>query len=95
MNRVVLQVPLTAALRKDAQIEAKRQGFSSLQDAVRMFLSKLATKRIGVSFKDEEAVYLSSRAIKRYNKAMKDIEEGKNVYKAKDVDDLMRQLHEP
>lgn len=93
MNRVVLQIPVSADLRKAAEAEAREQGFSSLQDAVRVFLKKLADKAIGLRF-EEPTIQLSKAAIKRYNKITDDIEAGKNVYSAKNVSDLMRQLHE-
>ena len=93
MNRTVLQIPLNAELRKAAEVEAKAQGFSSLQEAVRVFLKKLADRAVGLRF-EEPTIQLSQKAIKRYNKILEDIEAGRNVYEAKDVNDLMRQLHE-
>ena len=93
MNRTVLQIPMSPTLRQRAEREALYQGFSSIQEAVRIFLSKLANKKIGITF-GEESVKLSPRAIKRYNKILHDIESGKEkLYKAKSVEDLMRQLN--
>lgn len=91
MSRTVLQVPISAQLRKSAENEALRQGFSSLQDLTRLFLKKLADRAIRVTL--EESIQLSERAIKRYEKIDEDIKRGKNVHSAKDVNDLMRQLH--
>lgn len=88
-----MQVPVSADLRKAAEAEAKEQGFSSLQDAVRVFLKKLANRTIGLRF-EESSIQLSQRAIRRYNKIDEDIEKGRNVYKARDVKDLMRQLRD-
>ncbi len=92
--RTVLQVPLNIDLRKEAEKQALAQGFSSLQEAVRVFLKKLARGVIDVAFNDQESVQLSARAIKRYNKISEDFRKGKNIYAAKNVDDLMLQLHE-
>jgi len=92
--RTVLQVPMSIDLRKDAEKRALEQGFSSLQEAVRVFLKQLAKGVAGITFEREETVHLSPRAIKRYNKILKDIEEGKNIYEAKSVDDLMIQLND-
>ncbi|MEK7517413.1 MAG: hypothetical protein AAB583_02595 [Patescibacteria group bacterium] len=92
--RTVLQVPIDASLRKDAEKQALEQGFSSLQEAVRVFLKKLAQGAMGITFEREEAVQLSPRAIKRYDKMAEDFRKGKNIYTAKSVDDLMRHLHE-
>lgn len=47
MNRTILQVPLDRTLRKEAEKQALSQGFSSLQEAVRIFLKKLARGVIG------------------------------------------------
>ena len=91
MSRTVLQIPLDVSLRKDAEKQALAQGFSSLQEAVRVFLSKLANKMIGVEF--ESTVKLSAKAEKRYMKITEDFKKGRNVYRAKSVDDLMKQLH--
>lgn len=84
---------MDAALRKEAEREALEQGFSSLQEAVRVFLKKLAHKAIGLRF-EEPTIQLSQKAIKRYNLIDEDIKAGRNVYEARDVKDLMRQLHE-
>lgn len=89
-TRTVLQVPINSSLRKEAEKQALLQGFSSLQEAVRVFLKKLAQGAIGVTF--EETVTLSPRAIKRYNKMIDEAKHGKNVFAAKDVDDLMKHL---
>lgn len=90
MQRAVIQVPVGADLRRKAEIQALRQGFSSLQEALRVFMTKLASKRITISF--EETITLSSKAEKRYAKLDEDFKKGRNIYKAKNVDDLMKQL---
>lgn len=92
--RTVLQVPLSVDLRRSAERKALEQGFSSLQEVVRIFLKKLSRGAIGIALNDEESVQLSARAIKRYNKISEDFRKGKNIYAAKNVDDLMSQLHE-
>lgn len=93
MNRAVLQVPVSADLRKIAEAEARAQGFSSLQEAVRMFLNKLANRAIRMTWQ-EEIIRLSPKSIKRYNKIDEDIKKGKNVYEARDAKDLMKKLRE-
>lgn len=90
-----MQIPVDPQVRKKAEREAENLGFSSLQDAVRLYLKKLADKRIRVELEERKpAVQLSPKAIKRYNKILDDIEKGKNLYHAKDIDELMRQLNE-
>lgn len=92
--RTVLQVPLNIDLRNDAEKQALAQGFSSLQEAVRVFLKKLAQGTMGVIFKEEGVVHLSAKNARRYERMVEDFRKGKNVYTAKSVDDLMRHLHE-
>lgn len=92
MKRNVLQIPIDPALRRDAEKQALEQGFSSVQAVVRLFLKKFAKGVISVGF--EEEVQLSERAEKRYLKIEEDFRKGKNIYTAKDVDDLMKQLHD-
>ena len=91
MQRTVLQIPLPKELKLSAEKAALDAGFSSLQELVRVLLSKVAQRKIEVQF--EEVVMLSEKAEKRYLKAMKDIEEGKNVYSASSIKDLMKQLN--
>lgn len=91
MNKTILQVPLSQQMKIDAENAATAQGFSSLQEVVRIFLNKLAQGTIQVSF--EETVHLSDDAIDRYNSVLTNIEQGKNTHRVKNVDDLMKQLH--
>ena len=63
MNRTVLQVPISADLKKAAETEAAAQGFSSLQEVVRVFLKKLSQKSIAVGF--EQDMHLSTTNGKR------------------------------
>lgn len=53
MSRTVLQIPMSPDLRRKAEKEALRQGFSSLQDLVRFFLKKLADGKMRVVFEGE------------------------------------------
>ena len=52
--RTVLQVPLNIDLRKRAKKQALAQGFSSLQEIVRVFLKQLVLKRINFSLEDKD-----------------------------------------
>lgn len=92
MNRTVLQIPLSKELKLSAEKAALDAGFSSLQEVLRVFMNKFANKKIDLTF-EENIVYLSPKAEKRYAKIDEDIKKGKNVYAAKDVDDFLRQLH--
>lgn len=92
MQKTVLQVPVSKQLKDDAEKAAFEQGFSSLQEILRIFMKKLANKNINFSFKEEEVVQLSKKSEKRYLKAMEDLKKGKNIYKAKDIDDFLEQM---
>ncbi len=94
MTRVVIQTPVTSQLRNEAEEAAREQGYSSLQDAIRIYLHKLARREIKVQLQEQfPPVQLSKKAIKRYNKMDEDFEKGKNIYVAESVDDLMDQLN--
>ena len=51
--RTVLQVPLNIDLRKEAEKQALAQGFSSLQEIVRVFLKQLALGRVKLTLEDK------------------------------------------
>jgi len=57
-------------------------------NAMNIFRDKVSPEE-----EEEEAVQLSEKASKRYEKMDEDIRKGKSIYYAKDVDDLMKQLH--
>jgi len=89
----ILQVPINKNLRDRAASRAVKMGFSSLQEAVRLFLNKVAAGEINVTF--EETVQLSLKTIKRYNKMIDEVESGKTKAKAfTDVNSLMKHLNE-
>lgn len=88
----ILQVPIDKELREKASKAADRMGFSSLQEIVRLFISKIAKGNIEISF--EETVQLSPKAIKRYNKIIDEIESGKARLKSfSSVKSLMKDLN--
>lgn len=90
MNKTILQVPINRDIKDHAEQVALSQGFSSLQEVVRVFLFKFAEKKIAVTI--QEPIYISEEAEKRYIQMSKDFEEKKDIYVAKSVNDLMKQL---
>ncbi len=93
MNRVIVQVPMTSELRKKAEDAAQAQGFSSLQDAIRMFLAKFVKKELVVTFEEPEE-RLSSKAERRYNKMIEDVKSGKvKTKKFTNIEDMMAYLN--
>ncbi len=93
MSNTILQVPMDKTIREKATKAVKEKGFSSLQDVFRLLATELASgsKTISVSVQ-EPVIKLSKRASRRYDKIIDDYKKGKNIYHAKDIDDLMSQL---
>ena len=95
--RTNLQIPIDSGLRDSASEVARYYGFSSLQDAVRIFLTQLSQKRIGVGFvsqnKDELLTPEQEKKLTTtYKQAVRDMKAGKS-YDAVDADDLISQLN--
>lgn len=91
-NKTVLQVPIDIGLRDQALRAAENLGFSSLQETIRVFLKKLASQTIGISF--EETERLSPKAEKRYARMIKDYEKNKDIIHCENVDDFFKKLNE-
>jgi len=89
--RVVLQIPTTKDLKLTAELAAKDYGFSSLQEILRLFLTKLARKEVGISF-IEKTITLSKKSAKRYEKMDKDFANQENIYRVNNSRDLLSQL---
>ena len=84
MQRVIVQVPMTKTLKEEAEQAARELGFSSMQEIIRVILTKLSKKQIQLTIEEStEFVHLSKAAEKRYKKAVQDIKAGKNIYKPK------------
>lgn len=93
MAKTIIQVPVDRKLREEALTAASSLGFSSLQETIRVFLRKLASHELTLSF-EEPPVQLSPRAARRYDKMVRDIESGKEpVYTASSTKDLLDQLY--
>lgn len=78
-------------LRDQATIAAKNNGFSSLQEAIRVLLSKLAKKEIAIRVEEKEE-RLSPRLARKYDKIVEQIKQGKNVTHTKNLDELFAYL---
>lgn len=92
--RAIIQVPVNPALKNRVEKKAENSGFSSVQQLIRLFLTRYASGEIKVGFEERVLpVQLSKRAIRRYNKIDKDYKKGKNIFVAESVDDLMNQLN--
>lgn len=92
MNRTVLQIPIAPLLRQQAEAASLDLGFSSLQETVRVILTKLARRELTLVVAEEKPVRLSKRAAARYDRMYQDFKNHRNVFQAKDLDDLLKQL---
>ena len=92
MSRTILQVPVSKDLKEKAEEAASKQVFSSLQESIRIFLTKLATNKLEITI--QEPNRLSEASEKRYLKQTLDFEKNKNISSAKSAEELMRQLNE-
>ena len=93
MDTTILQIPISKSLREEAVGVAKDSGFSSLQDVVRLMITKFARREIGVTLEQFPAVKLSAKNDRRYSKMVNDVLSGRVKTKSFDnVDDLMKDL---
>lgn len=90
MDTTNLQIPIRRELKIVATEAALEQGFSSLQEAVRVFINKIANRTIAISFVEEER--LSPKAEQRYLKMAEDIKKGINFTKTKNLEELFEKL---
>jgi antitoxin component of RelBE/YafQ-DinJ toxin-antitoxin module len=92
MEKAILQIPIDKTLRNKAVKVADSQGFSSLQEVIRLFVGKFATNEVQFNF-TEPTIYLSGKNEKRYDKMIKNFEDNENVSESfSDVDLLMDDL---
>ena len=91
MNNTVLQIPMTMELREKSEKAAVEAGFSSLQEAVRIFLKKFSHKELVVSF-DMPKIKLSAKNEKRYLEMMDDYEKDKNIVRTHTTKDFFDKL---
>ena len=91
MSKIILQVPVSKDLKERAEEAASKQGFSSLQESVRLFLSELSRGNLKISF--EPVVRLTPKAESRYEEQLKDFESGRNVESVSNVKDLLSKLN--
>ena len=93
MIRNILQIPISSDLRYKAELEAQNMGFSSIQEVVRVILTKIANKKLSF-YIDDNSMPLGARAIARYEKMDEDFKNNRNVYTANSAKDLISQLNE-
>lgn len=93
MDTITLQVPMAKELKTQATQVAREYGFSSLQEIIRVFLTKLSSRQLNISIEKTEEIKLSPAVKRRYNKMIEDFQSGKNIYHAKSINDLFKHLN--
>jgi len=94
MQRVVIQVPMTIDLKRQAEAVSSDMGFSSLQEAIRVLLTKLSKKEFSLRVEEvEEVTHLSPAAERKFKKAIEDIKAGRNIYKPKNKKEFFALLN--
>jgi len=85
---------MSKELKKKAEAVSVDLGFSSLQEVVRVLLTKFSKKefRLRITEEAEEITHLSKAAEKRFAKITEDIKKGKNIYKPKNKDEFFELL---
>ncbi|MFH1392556.1 MAG: hypothetical protein ABIG90_02665 [bacterium] len=88
-----LQIPINQQIRTMAAKISEKQGFSSLQELIRVFLSQLVMNKIEVSFSPSHLV-LSDKNDERYSQMIDEVKAGKiKTKKFSDVNKLMDYLN--
>ena len=88
-----LQIPMSNSLKKEAKVMAREQGFSSLQDFVRLILTKLVRNELAIHIgSKDEYIKLTPYTKKRYEKIVSDIKANRNIIEAKDAADFLKKL---
>lgn len=96
MQRVVVQVPMSKELKDKAEIVSTDLGFSSIQETIRVLLTKLSKREFSLKVEEvEEITHLSAAAERRFKKAVADIKAGRNITKAENIDELLSLLNSP
>lgn len=87
MDRIILQVPMSKTLKQQAEVAVRDQGFSSVQEVIRVLLTKLARHELAVEVRYPEE-HLSPHTERRYAKIIRDIKAGKNITKTNSLNEL-------
>jgi len=86
---------MSKELKEKAEIASIDMGFSSLQETIRVLLTKLAKREFKIKVEEnaEEITHLPRAAEKKFKKAVEDIKAGRNVTKTENIDELLKLLH--
>ncbi len=94
MQRVIVQVPMSKELKNKAEAVSSDLGFSSVQEIIRVLLTKFSKREFNFKVEEvEEIADLSPRAERKFKKAVEDIKAERNITKTKNVDEFLKLLH--
>jgi antitoxin component of RelBE/YafQ-DinJ toxin-antitoxin module len=96
MRSVSLQVKIDESLKVAAAKAAQQQGFSSLQEVVRVFLTHLARYPVMVDFSFDEPDEILTKEqdealVRQYNKVKKEVEGGEG-FVAESAEEMIKHL---
>ncbi len=84
MQRIIVQVPMSRELKEKAEMVSIDLGFSSIQETIRVLLTKLSKREFSLKVEEAEEInHLSAAAERKFKKAVEDIRAGRNIYKPK------------
>lgn len=92
MDTTILQIPLSKSLKLTSQEVANEYGFSSLQDLLRVVLTKLSRRELVISI-HEPVVRLSPKNARRYTNMSREFAKSKAVEHFDTVSKFMADLH--
>ena len=95
--KTILQIPMDKNLKLEAENMANSQGFSSLQEMIRVLLKQFVSKKTAFSFgisESDEYITPEQEAIldKKFAVIQKNIKKGKFI-KSSNVEELMSYLN--
>ncbi|MDO8576813.1 MAG: hypothetical protein Q7R82_00570 [Candidatus Daviesbacteria bacterium] len=94
MQRIIVQVPMSRELKEKAEMVSTDLGFSSIQETIRVLLTKLSKREFNLKVEEtEEITHLSPAAERKFKKAVEDIKAGKNITKTKNINELLSLLN--
>ncbi|MBU4301118.1 MAG: hypothetical protein KKB09_07940 [Nanoarchaeota archaeon] len=91
MDTTILQIPLSKSLKLTSQEVANEYGFSSLQDLLRVVLTKLSRRELVISIQ-EPVIHLSQKTARRYARMSNNFAKEKHTKKFTSVNGLMKDL---
>lgn len=94
--RTILQVPMSKELKEKAEAVSLDMGFSSLQETIRVILTKLSNKQLNIKVEEIEVItHLSKAAERKFKKAVEDIKTGKASPSFENAKDAISWLNDP